>query len=435
RTITETLASLPDFRTPIDTLGMSGEEARSYFTQQVDVFNEQISHLSGQTDLNHIGRKLNAYFILNRLKELIGQERVIISRALITQQLTEEQLHQLLFFSGRQLSAQIVFRTQTDPADGYQTLTIDSRATEFRDQLLKAKDRAPLLRSITLEHWFNLQSDRIAAVKAVEARLTADILQDTSEILKKANGELWRYVVLSPLALLVGLAIAYLIFRHIKARLQLIETVFEHTHDRITVTDPRASILEVNKAFSDITGYSRDEVLGQNSRILQSGRQDRAFYEDLWRQLKCAGSWQGEVWNRRKNGEIYAELATISAVKNRNGSIKYYVSVSSDITDRAVEHQQQLEFRAYHDPLTGLPNQMLIRDRLEHALSLSMREDKHIVVASLDIDHFKQINEQNGHTFGDRLLELIAKRLRAARRVSAKDRTASIFHYDWRLGH
>ena len=181
RTITETLASLPDFRTPIDTLRMSGEEARSYFTQQVDVFNEQISHLSGQTDLNHIGRKLNAYFILNRLKELIGQERVIISRALITQQLTEEQLHQLLFFSGRQLSAQIVFRTQTDPADGYQTLTIDSRATEFRDQLLKAKDRAPLLRSITLEHWFNLQSDRIAAVKAVEARLTADILQDTSE--------------------------------------------------------------------------------------------------------------------------------------------------------------------------------------------------------------------------------------------------------------
>lgn len=89
RTITETLASLPDFRTPIDTLRMSGEEARSYFTQQVDVFNEQISHLSGQTDLNHIGRKLNAYFILNRLKELIGQERVIISRALITQQLTE----------------------------------------------------------------------------------------------------------------------------------------------------------------------------------------------------------------------------------------------------------------------------------------------------------------------------------------------------------
>ena len=284
--------------------------------------------------------------------------------------------------------------------------------------MLKAKDRAPLLRSITLEHWFNLQPDRIAAVKAVEARLTADILQDTSEILKKANGELWRYVILSPLALLVGLAIAYLIFRHIKARLQLIETVFEHTHDRITVTDPRASILEVNKAFSDITGYSRDEVLGQNSRILQSGRQDKAFYEDLWRQLKGAGSWQGEVWNRRKNGEIYAELATISAVKNRNGSIKYYVSVSSDITDRAVEHQQQLEFRAYHDPLTGLPNQMLIRDRLEHALSLSMREDKHIVVASLDIDNFKQINEQNGHTFGDRLLELIAKRLRATLRDS-----------------
>ena len=410
------LASLPDTRERIDSLAISGEDTRSYFTRHVDAFNEQISHLSAQTDLNHIGRKLNAYFILNRLKELLGQERVIISQALVSQQLTREQLHQLLFFSGRQLSAQIVFKTQTDPADGYQTLSIESEATNFRNQLLEAQDRAPVLRSITLENWFALQSDRIGAVKAVEARLTADILEETSTRRAHAQAELWRYIIISPLVLLGGLGLAYLIFRHIKSRLQLIETVFEHTHDRVTVTDSRARIIEVNAAFSNITGYSRREVLGKNSRMLQSGKQDKAFYQELWHKLKTDGTWQGEIWNRRKNGEIYAELATISAVKNRKGGTKYYVAVSSDITDRAFEHQQQLEFRAYHDPLTGLPNQLLIRDRLEHALSLSMREDKHIVVASLDIDNFKQINEQNGHNFGDSLLELIAKRLRATLR-------------------
>lgn len=412
------LANLPAIRERIDSRQISVGEGRTYFTRYVDAINEQISYLSAQTSLNHIGRKLNAYFVLNRLKELLGQERVIISQALVSQELTETQLQQLMFFAGRQLSAQIVFKTQTDPADGYQTLSIDSRATEFRDRLLQSRDKTPVLKSISITDWFNLQSERISAVQAVEHKLTEDILQDTSATLAGARSELWRYIIISPLVLVLSLAFAYLIFRHIRTRLQLIEAVFEHTHDRVTVTDPEARILEVNSAFNRITGYSREEVLGRNPRLLQSGRQDKAFYTGLWQHLIKHGTWQGEVWNRRKDGEIYAELTTINAVKNRAGRTSYYVAVSSNITDRAFEHKQQLEFRAYHDPLTGLPNQMLIRDRLEHALSLSSRGEKQIVVACLDIDNFKQINDQIGHSFGDQLLELVAKRLRATLRDS-----------------
>ncbi|WP_444679266.1 PAS domain-containing protein [Halomonas sp. E19] len=127
-------------------------------------------------------------------------------------------------------------------------------------------------------------------------------------------------------------------------------TIFNHTHDGITVTDSEANILELNQAFSDITGYSRDEVLGQNPRLLQSGHQSKTFYKTLWQQLLTSGTWQGEIWNRRKNGEVYAELLSISAVYDKRGQTQNYVAVFSDITERVSEHQRQLKHSAYHDP-------------------------------------------------------------------------------------
>ncbi|NWO05290.1 MAG: EAL domain-containing protein [Alteromonadaceae bacterium] len=134
----------------------------------------------------------------------------------------------------------------------------------------------------------------------------------------------------------------------------------------------------------------------------------------MWQTLKSTGTWQGEIWNRRKNGEFFAELTTINAIRNRHGSVENYVSISSDITDRAVAHQQELEYRAYHDPLTGLPNQILLRDRLEHAITLAKRTDNQIVIAAFDLDHFSLVNDQYGHATGDNLIERVAHRLQAS---------------------
>lgn len=416
--IGQSLAKLPEIRQRIDSRQVSADDMLLYYTRHIERINGLIARLSGQADDAQIARKLNAYFILIRLKELLGKERVIISRALVTTKLTDQQLGTLHHLSGGQQNALIGFQSQINIADLARPLFFESAAKNFRDLLFSPTDRQPLMKGTSPEQWFNWQSERMRKIGPVENELIKNILTDTHNKLAAAQYELWRYVIISPLILLTALTLTFLIFRHIKARFQLTEAVFEHTNDSIIVTDARARIVEVNNAFSRITGYSRAEALGKNPSILKSGRQDHNSYKTFWRELKQNGTWQGELWNRRKNGEIYAELTTINAIRNRHGSTRYYVAVSFDTTDRAFEHQRQLEYRSYHDPLTGLPNQMLLRDRLEHALHLSKREEKQIILACVDLDHLKQINDQYGYAFGDEMLVLVSKRLRSLLRDS-----------------
>ena len=155
-------------------------------------------------------------------------------------------------------------------------------------------------------------------------------------------------------------------------KLQLAASVFTHAREGIIITDADGTIIEVNDAFTRITGYSRDEVLGQNPRILSSGRQNKEFYAAMWRDLIEKGHWYGEIWNRRKNGEVYAEMLTISAVRDAQGEIQQYVALFSDIT-ALKEHEQQLEHIAHYDALTDLPNRVLLADRLQQAMAQAQR--------------------------------------------------------------
>ncbi|MCO6058714.1 EAL domain-containing protein [Pseudomonas sp. MOB-449] len=188
-------------------------------------------------------------------------------------------------------------------------------------------------------------------------------------------------------------------------------TVFESTAEGVLITDTDLHITAVNRAFSQITGYSEDEALGQSPRLLASGQHDSAFYAAMWHQLEQEGHWQGEIWNRRKNGEPYPEWLTISAVRDRHQQVTHYVGVFADISP--LKHAQaRLDYQAHHDPLTGLPNRLLFESRLQLALADATGDDHHGAVLFIDLDRFKHINDSLGHPVGDLLLKGIACRLR-----------------------
>lgn len=197
------------------------------------------------------------------------------------------------------------------------------------------------------------------------------------------------------------------------SRLKLFADVFAHASEGVMITDTEGCILEVNDAFTRITGYARDEVVGKRPSLLKSGRQPPSFYAGLWRTLAGRGTWAGEIWNRRKNGEVYAEWLDISAVRDENGSITRYVAIFSDITTQK-EHQRQLEHLAHFDALTGLPNRSLLVDRLRQAMVQATRRQRIVAAAFIDLDGFKAINDAHGHDAGDFLLVQIAERMRLA---------------------
>lgn len=194
-------------------------------------------------------------------------------------------------------------------------------------------------------------------------------------------------------------------------RQHLAASVFTHAREGIIISGLNGTVIDVNDAFTRITGYTRDEVIGQNPRIMSSGRQSKAFYMNLWKQLIRKGHWYGEIWNRRKNGELYAEMLTITAVHDTGHRITHYIGLFFDIT-AAKEQQQKLDHIAHYDALTNLPNRVLLADRLQQGMLQEQRRGKKLAVVFLDLDGFKSVNDNHGHETGDQLLIALATRLK-----------------------
>ncbi len=189
--------------------------------------------------------------------------------------------------------------------------------------------------------------------------------------------------------------------------------VFDSTLEGVLVTDRELKIVHVNPAFSRITGYSSDEVLGKSPNMFKSGRHDPDFYRSLWHALEQRGSWSGEIWNRRKGGDVFPIWQCIRSIHDENGNLSHYVAVFSDIS--AIKHsQQELDYLAHHDPLTSLPNRLLFGERIDQALQRARQDGRRGALLLVDLDHFKIVNESLGHNTGDQLLKLIGERLHNA---------------------
>lgn len=200
-----------------------------------------------------------------------------------------------------------------------------------------------------------------------------------------------------------------------EAKLKLAASVFTYAREGIMITNASGEIVDVNETFTSITGFTHEEVIGQNPRFLKSGRQGEAFYQQMWQSLLEKGHWYGEISNRNKSGQVYIQMTSISAIYDENGNVQSYVALFTDITTMK-EHEKQLEYIAHYDALTSLPNRVLFADRLRQAMAQTERRRKELAVVYLDLDGFKVINDQYGHHVGDELLIIIAGRMEEALR-------------------
>jgi diguanylate cyclase (GGDEF)-like protein/PAS domain S-box-containing protein len=202
----------------------------------------------------------------------------------------------------------------------------------------------------------------------------------------------------------------------IEKKLKLSDIVFENTTEGILITDAQNHIVSVNNAFTNITGYTQEEVLGQNPKILSSGEQNENFYNNLWSDLHTTGQFIGEIWNRKKSGELYPEWLNISIVKDSKNKILNYVAIFSDIT-KMKKSNERIEFLAHHDPLTNLPNRLLLKARLDQSITRAKNAKEILAIIFIDIDNFKIINDTYGHSIGDKIINLVALRLQRNLRV------------------
>lgn len=238
------------------------------------------------------------------------------------------------------------------------------------------------------------------------------------QILESTNVEM-----LSTAASIIGSAINN---RNNLRSLEMSSAVYEHTMDGVLITDRHNHIIHVNDAFLNITGYTLESVIGKDPKLLKSGQHDKQFYQKIWNQLSQEGYWQGEVTNRKKNGEIYIEWLSINAIKNAQGQIENFIGVFSDVTHQRKDAHNQA-YLATHDPLTGLSNRLLFNDRLEHAINHAERFNKCISLIFCDLDNFKPINDTFGHAVGDEILKHVGNSLKE---ILRKDDTICRFGGD-----
>ncbi|ERE05287.1 PAS domain S-box protein [Pseudogulbenkiania ferrooxidans] len=277
---------------------------------------------------------------------------------------------------------------------------------------------------ITADSWYeHLHPDDVALVRdSIQRNLRGELNSHEVEVRCRTRGGDWRWILSrgrvverseqgEPL-MMSGTHTDITERKVFEQTQKEAAAVFDSSYEGILMVNPDGVITKVNNAFSRITGYSAEEAIGQKPSLLSSGKQPISFYEELWNSVKGHDFWRGELWNRRKNGELYAELLSISVVRDEQGEVQHYIGIFSDIS-QLKQHEAELDRVAHYDPLTGVPNRRLLSDRLRQAIVRANRSGKSCAVCFLDLDGFKAVNDKYGHAVGDQLLVAVSNNLKA----------------------
>ncbi len=372
------------------------------------------------------GNKRSDWMFCNHLKESIYAEILLISLAELAQNcfyLQIRDIRERILFQEELLIQKSKFQQlyENSPEavvmlDNNDLIVSINRAFEetFQYRLDEIKGK-PINKLIVPDHLIEEASQLSSDVLAGEA-------VRTETVRKRKDGTLIDVSVVGYHIInnqrQIGI---YGIYQDITARkesernLNLFAKVLENNTEGVIITDRNAKIQWVNKAFTDITGYSKTEVVNQRPSILKSGKHSKDFYQRLWESILTLGKWQGEIWNKRKNGEVFAENLSIFAIKDQNNQITHFASILSDITANKAK-EEKINYLAFRDSLTGLYNRAMFGDRLNLELAKAKRQGYLVAVLFIDLDEFKSVNDTHGHGVGDLLLKQIADRLLSATR-------------------
>lgn len=427
--VTDAFADLANLRAPVRELRLSRDYVVDRYTQLISaLFDLQLASF-GDSGEGSLMRKQIAFIALVQAKEHSGQERALISAMLADGNFSAGRIalwQSIMAVESARLASFIQLADSESLADiqAIQTAPYVPQIARIRQQVQASalrsahKEKSQTSALPPAERWFALASARIDAMKGLEERLSQKLLDGTHAHEALA----WRGLgITGGLALFSFVLCLLLVLQMRRSRaavdwhLSLSQTFIENSHEAILTTDAEAHIIDVNPAFERISGYQRGEALGQSPRLLRSGRHDATFYQQMWSALSMTGYWQGEIWNRRKNGEIFPALLSIAAVRDKDGQITNYAGMLFDLS----QHQRVAdlidELRTF-DGLTGLPNREAWLSAINQTVANAQRNGTCFAVLEFDIDRFKLINDSLGHAVGDQILIETAERIKATLR-------------------
>jgi diguanylate cyclase (GGDEF)-like protein/PAS domain S-box-containing protein len=356
---------------------------------------------------------LIALYILNKNRQL--QAALAASQEARNALRVSEQRHRLLADN----ASDVIWTMDVKGRNTYVSPSVE----RLRGYTVAEAMQQTLNEALTPESAKIAQAGMSRALAAIQAKQPVPNFRAELEQPCRQGGTLWTEVNLSAMQNEAGEFVNFLgVSRDISERklaeldLHIAAIAFE-SQDGMIVADAQSKILRVNDAFTQISGYAAEEVIGKTPRILQSGRHDASFYASMWTAISTAGVWHGEIWSRRKDGEVYPEQITITAIKDRTEQITHYVAVLRDITERK-RLENEVAQLAFFDTLTQMPNRRLFNDRLGQSLTRAQREKSSLALMFIDLDKFKPINDSYGHETGDWMLQTVARRIESSLRAS-----------------